>query len=230
VSNIPKTGFGRLWCASALLAVAAAAGAMTDEPPAQQLVRTATDKVKASLLAESAAIEADRNRLYELVSEIILPHFDFTQMSKIVLGKHWKAASPAQQEQFIGEFRDLLIRTYATALWEYAQREVSYLPMRKRRGDKVVSVRTEVAQPGGRAVPVNYEMYLKGDIWQVYDVAIGGISLIKNYRSSFGSEISQMGLDGLIKRLAESGQAGACGDDPSDQTPSDQATETACEP
>ncbi|MCP5153898.1 MAG: ABC transporter substrate-binding protein [Ectothiorhodospiraceae bacterium] len=177
------------------------AAAWADEPPAQTLVRDTTDKVVSALKRERDAIEADPERLYTLVDEIVLPHFDFVRMSQRVLGKYWRDASDEQQQRFAREFQALLVRTYATALQEYRDQTIRFLPSRERPGGDEVSVRTEVEQPGGPPIPISYEMTRVGEAWKVFDVAIDGVSLVINYRSTFANEIRQKGIDGLIERL-----------------------------
>jgi len=170
--------------------------------PPQELVRSTSDQVLARLKAERAAIDADNSKLYGLVDEIVLPHFDFERIARWVLGKYRRKASAAQLQAFTDEFRVLLVRTYATALNEYTDQPIDYLPLRKSEGEEVV-VRTEVQQPGAFPIPINYSLYLKGDAWKVYDVTIDGVSLVANYRTTFSREIRQKGLDKLIKQLGD---------------------------
>jgi phospholipid transport system substrate-binding protein len=120
----------------------------------------------------------------------------------MVLGKHWNRASPEQQEAFQREFRSLLLRTYATALSKYRNQTIDYKPLRSQPGDTDVTVKTEILQPGGQPVAVDYALEKSGDNWKVYDIVIEGVSLVTNYRSQFSNEIKQSGMDGLIQKLA----------------------------
>ena len=92
------------------------------------LVKETTDQVLGELSGNRDAMLADTALLYNMVDAIVLPHFDFERMSKLVLGKHWKSASDAQRMEFVGEFKALLVRTYATALFEYTNQKVVYKP------------------------------------------------------------------------------------------------------
>ena len=170
---------------------------------AQALVRDTSERMLSTLRAERETVTAQPERIYDLVNQIVLPHFDFQRMARWVLGKHWRRADGAQRERFTTEFRTLLVRTYATALNSYADTAVTYLPLRAENGAEDVTVRTEAEVPGGLPVPLDYKLHLQGDAWKVYDVAIDGLSLVGNYRSSFAREIRKRGLDGLIGRLAE---------------------------
>lgn len=172
----------------------------------QELVQRTAEEMLTKLRVEKQVIEQHPERIYELVNQIVLPHFDFERMSSWVLGKHWRAATPAQKERFMTEFRTLLVRTYAKSLSEYTDSKISYLPMRPSPQEDQVKVRTEVDQPGGFPIPIDYELRRQGDQWKVIDVTIDGVSLVTNYRSTFASQIRQDGLDKLITVLAERNQ------------------------
>jgi len=173
----------------------------------QQLVIETTDRIIKALKAEQAEIKKNPARLYEIVDEIVLPNFDFRRMSSWVLGKHWRKASPAEREQFVTEFRALLVRTYAAALNDNYDQKIDFLPLRAKKDATEVTVRTEVQLDSGFPIPINYRMYRteKGE-WLVFDVSIDGVSLVTNYRSSFSKEIRQGGLPKLIARLSERNQ------------------------
>lgn len=182
------------------LQTAVAAG---DDLGPETLVRQTSERMLAVLKEQHDVIKAEPARLYSLVDDIVLPHFDFERMARWVLGKNWRQASPEQQQRFVVEFRNLLVRTYATALLEYTSEEVRFLPLRMSEGSADVTVRTEVQKPGGMPIPISYGMYRRADGWKVYDVSIEGISLVSNYRTTFSTEIRSAGIDGLISRLAE---------------------------
>jgi phospholipid transport system substrate-binding protein len=190
-----------------VLAILAAAfslnAAATGNTSPQELVKTTTDRVLERLADDREAIENSPDRLFEIVDEIIIPHFDFERMSRRVLGKAWKRASPEQQSQFVKEFRTLLVHTYATALKIYSDERIEYLPPREKEGGKETTIRTQIIQSGSPPVPINYRMYQRDDGWKVFDITIDGVSLVINYRSTFKSEIRKNGVDGLIARLAK---------------------------
>lgn len=177
------------------------AAADTLEPDA--LVRQTSDRMLAMLKEQHDVIKAEPKRLYGLVDDIVLPHFDFERMARWVLGKHWRQANPEQQRAFVDQFRTLLVRTYGTALLEYSDQKVNFLPTRIGADAKDAVVRTEVLKAGGPSIPISYSMIHNADGWKVYDVTIDGISLVSNYRTTFATEIRSSGIDGLIKRLAE---------------------------
>ncbi|NNJ95038.1 MAG: ABC transporter substrate-binding protein [Halobacteria archaeon] len=168
----------------------------------QELVRDTSSRMLSALRDEREEIANNPGRLYELVAEIVLPYFDFQRMSQWVLGKNWRTATPEQRVRFVEQFRRLLVRTYGTALSDYADEKIIYLP-RSDSGDSVkVTVRTEIEQ-GGSTIPINYSMYNSKEGWKVYDVAISGVSLVTNYRSTFASIIRGEGMDSLIDQLVK---------------------------
>ena len=167
------------------------------------LVAETTEKITGALRAEQDKIKANPKRLYEIVDEVVLPHFDFQRMSRWALGKYWRKASKKERAQFIQEFRVLLVRTYAKALNDNYDQKIDMLPVRMRKGGKEATVRTEVQQSAGFPIPIDYKMYIKGDAWKIYDVSVDAISLVANYRTSFATEIRKDGLPKLIARLAD---------------------------
>ena len=168
----------------------------------QELVRDTSSRMLSALRDEREVIDRNPGRLYELVSDIVLPYFDFRRMSQWVLGKNWRKATAEQRERFVVQFRQLLVRTYGTALSEYADEKIIYLPFMEKSGARTVTVRTEIEQ-GGSTIPISYSMYNSPDGWKVYDVAISGVSLVTNYRSTFGNIIRGEGMDSLIRQLEE---------------------------
>jgi len=175
---------------------------------AQSLVEQTSRTMLDTITAQRDVIKQRPANLYKLVDDILLPHIDFQYMSRLVLGKHWRRASPEQRDQFIQQFRNLLIRTYATALFEYQGQEIEFLPLRSKRDATDVTIRSVIHPDAGPVIPVNYGMYLKEGNWKLYDIMIDGISLVSNYRSSFGSQIRRNagGLNALIDKLASHNQ------------------------
>ena len=170
--------------------------------PAEKIVQQTADEILTTLRKERDTVTKNPKRVYELVDKIVLPHFDFTRMSSSVLGKYWRTASDEQKKKFTKEFRTLLVRTYAKALVDNMDQTIDYLPVRAAKDATDVTVKTEIPQPGGFPMPINYSMYIKDGQWKVYDVTIDGVSLVTNYRTAFANEIKQGGLDKLVKTLA----------------------------
>jgi phospholipid transport system substrate-binding protein len=174
-----------------------------------KLVRENTDKIISLIKTNRDAYAKDNKKLYAMVNEIVLPHFDFRKMAQLVLGVNWRQANEDQRARFAGEFRDLLVRTYATVLLKYNDEEVVYLPFKSAPGEKTATVKVEVKLGGGAPpVPIQYDFYLTDTAWKVYDVVIDGISLVTNYRAEYAGKIKNEGLDALIASLARSNREG----------------------
>ena len=188
-----------------LLTLTAAASPVAPASPRDMVIDT-SQKMLAALKKDKNLIKQNPQRIYELVSEIVLPHFDFTTMSKWVLGKNWRSLNPDQQQRFTTEFRTLLVRTYAVSLSEYQDQKLNYLPLKAAPSADDVTVRTEVLRGGGPAIPINYSMHLTANGWKVYDVVIDGVSLVINYRTSFATQIRTGGVDKLIEDLVARNQ------------------------
>lgn len=169
----------------------------------QDLVKDTTEKMLAALKKERKVLEAKPELIYDLVNEIVLPHFDFISMSRWVLAKNWSKASREQKLRFVRAFRTLLVRTYAIALLDYTDQKIIFLPLRDDVATKDVVVRTEVHQDAGQTIQINYSLHLKKKGWKVYDVSVDGVSLIANFRTSFATEIRQKDIEALITRLEE---------------------------
>lgn len=168
----------------------------------QQMVRSTADKVLAEVSARKAELEADPRLIYPLVETSVLPHFDFRRMSQSALGRFWRDASEAQRADVTREFREMLVRTYATALLGYSGQEIEYLPVKVGTDADGVVVPTRLALGGAPPVPIDYRLRKNDDGWKVYDVVIDGVSLITNYRSQFAGVVRRSGIDGLISALA----------------------------
>ena len=171
------------------------------------LVKQTADDVLTIIKNDKEIQAGNQQKLYALAEDKILPNFDFNRVSRMVLGKAWKVATPEQQAAFQKEFRSLLLRTYSVALGKYKDQTIEYKPMRSEPDAKNVTVKTQILQKGGQPVAVDYSL-VKGDSgWKVYDIIIENVSLVTNYRSQFSNEIRQNGLDSLNAKLADKNQS-----------------------
>lgn len=175
---------------------------MAEDDP-QQLIIETTDKMLTKLEAKKATLENNPSLIFDMVKKIVLPHFDFINMSRWVLAKNWRNASRAQKIGFIKAFRELMVRTYAVALLEYTGQKIKYQPLRDDVSKGDVTVRTLVEQKTGGPITINYNLHKRKKGWKVYNISVEGVSLIANYRTSFATEIKQKGLDALIARLVK---------------------------
>jgi phospholipid transport system substrate-binding protein len=209
MTQIEKWLLGSLAALSLLIAAHGQALA-TDVAP-DVLVKTTTQEVVAILKQDKDIQAGDTQKIYKLVDAKILPNFDFNHMTMLAVGKYWPRATPAQRQSLIQEFRTLLVRTYASSLTAFNNQVIEYKPFRMVPGATDVTVETQVKQPGAQPIPIDYSMEKTSFGWKVYDVVIDGVSLVTNYRSSFGTEIRQSGIDGLIRTLASRNQQSLAG-------------------
>lgn len=191
-----------------LTLVAFANGAMAEVAP-DVLVKSTADEVLAIVKKDKDIQNGDQKKIFALAEEKILPNFDFDRVCRMVLGKNWNSATKEQQAAFQREFRSLMLRTYATALSKYRNQTIEFKPLRAQPNDTEVTVKTQILQPGGQPVGVDYSLEKKAEGWKVYDIVIEGVSLVTNYRGQFSNEIRQSGMDGLIQKLVEKNKGAA---------------------
>jgi phospholipid transport system substrate-binding protein len=186
-------------CALAL----GAANAQTppDAAAPDVLVKTVTLEV-VDLIAKDKEIQSgNRAKLIELISAKVLPHFNFPAMTALAMGQSWNKATPDQKKRLTEEFRTLLVRTYASALAAYSDQKLEFRPLRAKPTETDVTVNVRVLQPGSQPVPIDYNMEKTSSGWKVYDVMVGGVSLVANYRTEFNNAVRDAGIEGLIKNL-----------------------------
>lgn len=173
----------------------------TEETP-DALVKRVTDEVLTIVRADKEIQGGNTRKAIELVEAKVLPHFNFSRMTALAVGKDWRQASPEQKKRLTEEFKTLLVRTYSNALTAYKNQTVVYKPLKMQPGDTDVLVRTEIRQPGQQAVLLDYGLEKQDSAWKVYDVVVAGISLVTNYRENFAQEVRTGGIDGLIASIA----------------------------
>jgi phospholipid transport system substrate-binding protein len=168
---------------------------------AHQVVEGTVRSMAAQIEARRTELTTDRRALYALIDAELLPKFDTDYAGRLVLGKAWRQATPAQRERFVKAFYNFLLRSYATAVLKFDQKQVTILPPRRAPVDGRTVVETQMRLPESGVVPVNYAMRLTPAGWKAYDVRIEGISYVQNYRNQFNAEAAARGLDALIERL-----------------------------
>jgi phospholipid transport system substrate-binding protein len=197
----------RRHCRSILALVLAAANALfalsasAQETP-DALVKRVSQDVIATIKADPKLQAGDPARVREVIESKLLPNFDFERMTALAMGRNWNRATPEQKQQLVDQFRTLLVRTYSGALSQYRDQVIEVKPARVDAGGEERVVRTEVIRPGQAPVQIDYGMAKGPAGWKAYDVIVGGISLVTNYRDEFSEQIRANGVDGLIKTLA----------------------------
>jgi len=184
-----------------LMAAPVARGQSAPEAP-DVLVKGITTEVVAIIKADKDIQAGDTRKIVALVETKILPHFNFARMTQSAVGAAWRRATPDQQKQLTQEFRTLLVRTYSNALALYREQVIDFKPLRARAEDTEVTVRSEIKQRGAQALTLDYDMEKTSAGWKVFDVKVGGVSLIAAYQGDFANQVRDAGIDGLLKVLA----------------------------
>jgi phospholipid transport system substrate-binding protein len=183
-----------------LLFTGFAAGAQTPEPEA--LVRKITAEVMEELRTDKALAAGDKARAIALAERKVVPHIDFAEATRFVMGRAWAKATPPQRERLTAEFRRLLMRTYASAFKGWSGQALEVLPVRMHPQDTEVTVRNRFVRPGAPPVMIDYAMHKTPQGWKIFDVAVEGISFLMVYRAEFAEQLRRAGIDDLIQGLA----------------------------
>jgi phospholipid transport system substrate-binding protein len=191
---------------AAFVSVATVVSAQAQEAPDAMIKRVATD-VLTTLKSDKDLQAGNKKKLYDLIDGKIAGNFDFLRMTSLAMGRSWRTATPEQQKVLADEFKQLLIRTYSGALQNYQSHVMDFKPLRMNPSDTDVTVRTTVTAPGGQPISIDYSMEKTGAVWKAYDVVVGGVSLVTNYREEFNNAVRDSGVDGLIKQLQAKNRA-----------------------
>lgn len=192
--------------ATIAFATATQAAAPANEAP-DALVKRISQDVIDTAKSDKGIQAGDINRVNALVETKILPYVDFQRMTSLAAGRHWRTATPDQQQRLSAEFRTLLVYTYSGALSQIKNETVEFKPLRADPADTEVEVRSQVNMARGEPVPLNYRVAKSPTGWKIYDINVLGAWLVETYKSSFNSEISKGGIDGLIKTLSDKNKA-----------------------
>ena len=182
---------------------------MAQEVPPDALIKSVTNEVLDIVRKDKEIQSGNTKKAIDLVEAKVLPHFNFTRMTQLALARDWRQANAGQQKILTDEFRLLLVRTYSKALTEYKNQTIAFKPFAVKAGETDARVRTEIRQSGaGKNIELDYFLEKSAAGWKVYDIEVGGISLVTNYRDSFAAEVRNNGIDGLIKSLQTKNKSG----------------------
>lgn len=172
-----------------------------EQMPEQIIEETSTELLKI-INEQNDRIKNEEGYVNQVINDLVLPVIDLQSMGKLILGKHWKTASEEQRVQFIEQFKSMLIRTYAKSVADFGHAKVTVFPPQGEQKGKRHRVKSHLDIGSGTPLQVDYVFRRKSDTWKVFDIVVDGLSLIKNFRTSFSQEISETSLDALIARLA----------------------------
>jgi phospholipid transport system substrate-binding protein len=171
-----------------------------------QLIDSSAQILLAGIDARRAEFRKDPTGLYALVESTLLPHFDTPYAAQLVLGQHWRTATPEQRKRFVDAFYKSLLYTYGDAMVDFTGDRLKVIPTKVAPTDERATVRTEIKRSNGTKVGVNYSLRKVNGEWKAWDVVIDGISYVKSYREDYGAEVQQKGLDAVITRLEAKAQ------------------------
>ena len=177
--------------------------AVTGDLAADELIRLTAETLLSDIRDNKERYAQDPSDLYIKIHDWVFPHFDFPRISRYVLGNAWKQATVDVQQRFAAEFSTLMLHTYGSALLAVQDERLEYLPFSANADAAMVTVKTELHSADGSVAPIDYRMGNHTGQWKVLDIKIDGISLVKTYRSEYGSVVKRKGMDQLIEALAE---------------------------
>lgn len=204
------TGLKKILLSVALFGVLNVARAEVVAP--DMLIKDTVQEVVTIIKHDQEIQAGNQKKILALVDSKVLPHFDFTRMTQLAVGKYWRTATPEQKQALVTEFRNMLVRTYTKVFTVYRDQTIEVRPIKMIAEETEATVQTIISKPGTPPVLVNYEMKKAADGWKVFDITIEGVSMVMNYRGTFASAIQENGLDGLIKTLADKNAHSAEGD------------------
>jgi len=177
-----------------------AAAAANSQDPTAVVTATAQGMLQ-ELDKNRAAYRNDPKKVQQLVDTYLLPHFDTEYAARGVLGQYWRTATPDQRQRFIDAFYHSLLVNYGAAIAEFTADRLKIFPSNTPPDARIATVRTEITRSTGDRVSVNYYLHKTPEGWKAWDVVIDGISYVNSYRTDFGEQIQQQGIDAVIKRL-----------------------------
>jgi len=184
--------------------------ARADAPDPDVLIKNTVREVLDIVRNDKELRSGNQKKMLELVDAKVLPHFNFEHMTKLAVGKSWRTATPEQKQSLMGEFRIMLVRTYTKAFTSYRDQVVEIKPFKLDGAATEVTVKTAIVKPGSQQpILVDYDMEKTPTGWKVYDLTVEGVSLVTSYRGTFADQIQQLGIDGLIKTLADKNKTAA---------------------
>lgn len=186
---------------SSVLVIPGMGNANPAEDPIKML-EGVTHQVMNELQTHRKELRKNPDRIYALVNHIILPHVDFAEVGRWVVGRNaWQRASNEAQQAFINEFKVYVVRGYARSLLAYNEHEVKFLPLRGSANQERLQVGTLIIEPGSSPIHMNYRLIREGNSWKVYDIIVEGISLMQGYHAQFAEDVRRGGVDAVVARL-----------------------------
>jgi phospholipid transport system substrate-binding protein len=165
------------------------------------VIEGAVTELSEKLSGRKDELAENRDELYALINDVLLPRFDRKLAAQLVLAKHWRTATDEERERFINAFYNSLLRKYADGILEFDEDRIDVIEFRGDTSAKRALVKTNVTLDDGTEVPVNYDLVNRGDHWLIFNVKVEGVSYVSNFRTELDAEIRQSSLQSVIDRL-----------------------------
>ena len=170
----------------------------------QEIMSDMSSRLFDALAKESAATRHNAKKVRPLVDGLLAPHFDKDYSARLVLGVHWRSATPSSAQQFAAGLYERLLRNYALAVADWTPDRFKLLPLRADPAALQVTVHTQVTSTRGEIVPVDFRLHQTEEGWKVYDVTVEGVSYVRIYHDDTDTHVAKKGLDAVIERLFKS--------------------------
>jgi phospholipid transport system substrate-binding protein len=153
------------------------------------------------IISNTPRAEWQANGVPESARKLVLARFDFSEMTKLSLGQHWKSLKPAEQKQFVDAFAQWQVISYGRIV-------------RSARGDKVqftrelqdgmdASVETKVVRRYSEDLPIDYWLHNVNGQWKVYNMVIDNVDIVKNVRAQFDRVVAKSSLQELLQKVKD---------------------------
>lgn len=193
----------RIMAAMALLFIANIALAASSPVP---MLQATANKIIAELKKNKADLRSNPRISYRIVTNYLVPLVDKDAMAQQVLGRNaWRKATDVQRKEFIIQFQILVVRTYASAIAQFTNETVKFMPQRNS-ARSLTMVKSKIIRQGRPAINVNYRLTREGSNWKIVDFSVDGISLVESFKSQFSSIYAQRGMSGLLASLKQHNQ------------------------
>lgn len=199
--KIMQIGLALVALAFGAMLAATAAQSATPERSPEQVIRDASEQTMAAIEGRRDELKADRNKLFKVIDDVLLPRWDRQYTGQLVMGRTWRDATPAQRDAFISGLYRKLLDSYGEGVLQYDADQLKVLGTRGNLAEGPVMVDTQVRLEDGTAVPISYRLRIHEGNWKVYDVVVEGISYVQNFRNQYQSEFRTKGIDGVLADL-----------------------------
>lgn len=185
----------------ALVSVMGAHCAFSMQDPIKML-ESVTSKIMTELRENQEEIRQHPSKIYDTVEHDALPHVDFVEMGRWVVGRNaWRQASEQTKNAFIREFKILVVRSYARSLLEYLDYKIIFLPLRVSITDQKRIEVLSLLKGEGRSFKMNYRLVNDNNDWKVFDIILENVSLVQGYRAQFSEDIQKSGLNAVVETI-----------------------------